>query len=264
MATSQSSSASACDQFEAALQRLLDGVPAGQLPELKQHAADCVQCASFLDAAQRALDGLALTPAASLSASQREQLANDAVRVLRRVRQRRLLVRVGAVGLAASVLVAALLLWQAEPRPAILSKPPQIARIDIELPLDLRPHDLQAEAAPPMVPLRQAVDEVGTALTALARRTAGEAVENTKSLLPEPMLPPILPGLPGQAVAPKVVAVPANLEPAADSLAAARQGMLDGLGPMARSARRAASLFSRTFGSVIDMTQSDDVAPNQQ
>jgi len=244
-----------CDAFEAALQRWLDGVPAEQLPSLQQHAAACSHCAGLLDAAQRLLEGLALTPAPSLPVSQRERLASDAVRLVRQVRRRRLLVRLGAAGLAACLLIAATLLWQVEPQPPPLSEPPLIVQIQIDLP----PMPANQDHQLAIVPLRQAVDELGSALTALARRTADEALDNTKSLLPEPSLPPILPG---PAVAPKVVAAPMPFEPAVDSLAVARRGLLDGLEPMARSARRAAGLFSRTLATVTDLSDTNP-EPNE-
>ncbi len=98
------------------------------------------------------------------------------------------------------------------------------------------------QSAPPAVPARdpsldESVQEAGSALVSLMNRTADQAVEQGRVLIPPVQV--AMPALPAAD------AWQAPLEQPAASLRTARQGVAAGLEPVTNSAMRAVNLFWR-------------------
>jgi hypothetical protein len=220
-----------CREFQDRWQRRLDGQPVVEAGELEGHLAECPTCRG-LDAAARRLEfGLRVLP----SLESPPDLADRIVTVVLRDRWERLRWRrrvLVAASLAASLLVAvAGYSWLRLSRTTASSVP--------ATPVPLVQAPRPAEARPPTNPpasLNASVEEAGSAVVSLTRRTAGETVGQTRLLLPEKVTPPSLTSarvLPHDLVA----------GPPAQSLQETRQGVTSGLEPMTTSARRAVDLF---------------------
>lgn len=187
----------------------------------------CAACAGWAAAARRLDRGLfLLTPPAPSSSLTDRVIAH--VVAQRRARRRRLLFLGGAVAAAAAMLLVAV--WQAAGTHGSATTPqPQ------PQPQPLVRADEPAKLPPPAPTLRDSVAEAGTAVASLTSRTADETVAQTKALLPvvtDPTLGRLDLGAP-------------PLDPAARSLRETGEGVTDGLGPVADSARRAVGLFFR-------------------
>lgn len=205
-------------------QRGLDGepIPRDVAVELEQHLAECPSC--------RQLHGLANLFAGPRLAFDRPMppadLAGRLVRVVqtdrRRRRQRQLM---GLVAVAASFVIAAVV-YHGLPFTESGSPTPTIARHDA-------PSTIHATTA--TTPgLDRSVQEAGSALVSLTRRTADKTLADGRLLLPDvrPPAPVASPAL-----------LERTLETPAASLRQASIGLSNGLEPVADSARRAVQLF---------------------
>jgi len=203
----------ACARAAADVQRLLDGEPLPDDAESLRHRRDCPECLSWLASARELRRGLGFLYAPPVDLADR--VADEAVRG----RRRRLVVRRAAAGLLALAAAVVLVVWLARPR----SGDPVPA-----------PGPGPSPDITQTPPLRESISEATSALVALTRRAADEAV---------PPLP-----TPASVRAP-VIAVPetlqAKLEPAAASLSEVRYGARSGFEPMADSFRRAFGMLSR-------------------
>jgi predicted anti-sigma-YlaC factor YlaD len=202
------------------MQRRLDGEFNLGSPGLDTHLASCASCRRLEAAAHRLEIALGLVSPAAPSSGLAGRIVTRVLAERRaRMRYRRGLLAGAA---AAAIVVMALLSYSRLGAPA--SKPSPIQTVD------LRP------AAQPRatVSLQASVREAGTALAALVGRTADEAVEQSRALLPA--------GLPRQAA---FDADSLALDPSVRSLREAGQGLSAGLEPVTASARRAVDLFLR-------------------
>jgi hypothetical protein len=219
----------ACDAFLVRATESLDRPGENLEPDVLAHAEACDPCRAWLRAVRVLRQGLEVrarpVPPEGLSDRILEAALAD-----RRAARREWLVRRFApvAALAAAVVVVA---WIAVsqfgsppgPGPA---PPPEVVAVPegVREPAGSPPH--------PLPSLRDSLSEAGTALVGLTRRTA----EETRQLLPTPGPLPT-----GE------VRMLASLDPAAQSLAEARQGAAEGLSPVTGSARRAMDLFLREF-----------------
>lgn len=213
-----------CFEFQHLLQQRLDGGPQPQPDAGERHAGQCPACRALEAAAERLEEGLRLLrpPAPSEDLGKRIVAGVLAERRRRNQLRYRRLALVGAV--AASLLLAVFLgrAW----RPEV---PQPVAK-------DSR------HAEPPAVPSRdpsldESVQEAGSALVSLMNRTADQAVEQGRVLIP-----PVQVAMPAL---PSADAWQAPLEQPAASLRTARQGVAAGLEPVTNSAVRAVNLFWR-------------------
>lgn len=211
-----------CREYLDLVQRHLDGAAAPVGAEGEAHLRDCPACTARAAAVARLTTGLRLlrppTPPPALG-------KHVALAVVRDLRRRRMVRRVGLMAsLAAAVLVALgirqLLLAPAAPEIADGAGQPAIA---------VRDGRLEAPE-----PLRQTVEQAGQEVAALTSQTADRAVGGTSLLLPmwsgSSLVRLELPKPPD-----------ATLQP----LREAGHGVSAGLEPVAASARRAMDLFWR-------------------
>jgi hypothetical protein len=237
-----------CPEWQKAFQQLLDGEAVADHPAFDRHLAECAGC--------RDLYAVSQSVAAALRGQERPLPPADLTEriVVRALAQRRAGLRwrrrLVAAAVAAGLSSIAVTVYSL-PRP----EDPQsfLARVQDFLhgqaPVDPAPAAVPiVEAGGPVGPqdggspspapasLNQSVEEVGTALAALTRRTADEAVGHTRGLLPD--------GVPAPA-RPDVGLLQKTLDPPARSLREAGQGVSAGLEPVTNSARRAVSLFLR-------------------
>jgi predicted anti-sigma-YlaC factor YlaD len=204
-----------CRDFHDLVQERLDGGDFDAPPAFDEHLRACPACAALNGAAVRLSEGLRLlappAPPPDLAARIVARLTRKGR--LRRPRGRRVAV---PLALAACLLVAiaARLYWPRSPTPA--DKPGSGPVVEQKKP-----------APPDPVDLRASVDEAKQAVVALTARTADEAVDRARRLLPPAPATPAPPPAPAQA------------------LREAGEGVSDGLEPVTNSARRAVDLFLR-------------------
>jgi hypothetical protein len=149
------------------------------------------------------------------------------VTAVRRDARRRTLLRRGAfaaAALAASLLLVVGLRLSQRPDSPTAPGPDVVAR----------PAPVPPPTAPAPPALRDTVAEAGEAVASLTTRTADEAVDQTRLLLPI---------VKGPSLADLVVVPPSDAP--ARPLREAGEGVSAGLGPVASSARRAVDLFLR-------------------
>src|SRR2546430_2405256 len=96
-----------CDEFQVGLHASLDGLPLTDAASFEQHLASCLACRELNAAALRLRDGLRLLTPPTPPTGFANQIVSRAL-AERRLRLRRQVV--GAVAVAASLLVAATLL----------------------------------------------------------------------------------------------------------------------------------------------------------
>ncbi len=221
-----------CPEFQEQWQRRLDGQPAAEAAELERHLASCAPCRR-LDAAARRLEfGLRVLPPADLPRDLTERIVTAVLRERRQriLRGRRILV---AASLAAALLLAATGYAWLHLRAGSPPGPPAPVPV-AKLPPP--PVERTPAGQPPVASLQDSVQEAGSAVVSLTRRTAGETVDQTRMLLPE-RVPTT--GLVNGGVLPRdlVAGQPAQ------SLQETRQGVSSGIEPMTTSARRAVDLF---------------------
>lgn len=213
-----------CADFEDWVQRRLDG-ETGPSEAGDRHRASCSGCAALHEALGRLESGLTLGPAPRPPERLAETIVFQVLSEQRTAGRRRVLVYAAAM---AACLLLGLYLGSrsATDKPSDRpEEPTPVVRQEPEKPK-----------------LNESVGEAGTALASLVSRTADEAVGQGRLLLPDPMSP----------VSPDVTAA---LEPPAQSLKDASQGVSAGLEPVASSARRAVSLFIRDMPPVTQGVQ---------
>jgi hypothetical protein len=248
-----------CHDCRQQLQARLDGaaVPAD---EIAAHLAACPECRDLEAAAQRLQTGLRLLTPPAPPTGFAERLAAGVLADRRRKVRRRRLVFAGVIGaLAASLLVVLFITpdddgftpagWVKQKYYAVkwhvfpgtrYADDPSIRSL----------HQLGLNGAPPSdeepVPsLNDNMAEATSAVASLARRTADETVSNGQILVPAVSLP---------MTEPEVLGPP--LEPPAQSLREAGQGVATGLQPVAASAARAFDLFRRDITPVAPEAKS--------
>jgi hypothetical protein len=222
-----------CPEYHELLQQRLDGKPVGETGDLERHLAECGQCRDLHAAARRLEGGLRVLPYPDASPDLTDRIVAAVLRDRRAHLQfrRRLLV---VASLAASLLLAVAVYGWIRSRanqPAVVTKAPAPVAQSPQSPGQPGP-------APAAVSLNQSMEDAGSAVVSLTRRTAGETVGQTRMLLPDQVPAPPLVG---------TNALPRDLVegPPAQSLQEAGHGVSSGLEPMTTSARRAVNLFLR-------------------
>jgi hypothetical protein len=218
-----------CQEYQDWMQRRLDGdASATTETGVEQHRASCPACAGLDDAAQRLERGLRLLAAPTAPP---ERLADAIVyQVLsqRRAARRRILVYAAAM---AACLLLGFYLGKRSP--------------ETKAPAPPVPREV-AKEEPQRPKLNQKVGEAGTAVASLVSRTADQAMGQGRLLLPETASP-----MPMPAVDPWAQ----TIEPPAQSLYDAGQGVSAGLEPVASSAKRAVNMFLRDIPPVAQGLQ---------
>lgn len=214
-----------CSEFQHQLQRRLDGEPKTASASLERHLGQCPACRALEAAAERLEEGLRLLRPPALP----DRLGNRIVAGVLADRRRRTRLRYrrwALVGAAAAGLLLAVFVghsWRpSAPEPMAKNAPQQ------QQPAPTPPRDAA---------LNEHVQEASSALVSLMNRTADQAVEQGRVLIPP--VPVAVPALPAAA------AWQAPLEQPAASLRTARQGVAAGLEPVTHSAVRAVNLFWR-------------------
>ena len=213
-----------CSEFQRLLQQRLDGEPQPESNPSERHTAQCPACRALEATAERLEEGLRRLrpPVVSDDLGQRIVAGVLAERRQRdRLRYRRLAL-VGAV--AAGLLLAVFLGYSRRPA----TSEPMAKDSKRQL--------------PPTVPSRdpsldESVQEASSALVSLMNRTADQAVEQGRVLIP-----PVQVAMPAL---PPADAWQAPLEQPVASLRTARHGVAAGLEPVTNSAVRAVNLFWR-------------------
>lgn len=215
-----------CSAFRRAARQSLDGPGVAEVPD-PAHAAACLDCRRYAAAVRVLASGLVElgrgpTPVPTAG------FADRVVRAALRERRVRTLRRPGAgLAMAAGVLVAVALLRPRggnDPAPVAPSAPDFA-----QAPIPITPEPVRVE---------EKLSEAGSALAALTRRTAGEAVGPTRDLFASFATPTF----------PTTVAVPPDAEPVVEALAEIPQAAQAGVEPVTNSARRAVALFLRDTG----------------
>lgn len=210
-----------CNTCHDLLQQRLDAPAVSLDPALEQHLRDCPRCRALDAAAGRLTDGLRLLapPVPPVDLANRIVGRVLAARRARRQVRRRVL---AVLAVAASLLLGlGLRFFPSGPEKG---RAPSVPPVASKKPQPVPP-------APPEGPkLRESVAEAGEAVAAWTARTAGEAVGETRLLLP-PMPTPSL-DLP-------------SLDPPTAPLKEAGAGVTAGLQPVTDSWRRAAGMFLR-------------------
>jgi predicted anti-sigma-YlaC factor YlaD len=225
-----------CRDAERHWNERLDGDGGEPSADLQAHLKECQACRALFAAIEpfrRALS-LARRPEPPTDLASRitaRLLAEHGSRL--RWRQR---VVWSAVGLAASVALAALVGWRWLSIHPFLPPPLPPGDPIVHLPLDkVLPDDVNRSPRAGGTSLRDEVASAGQALATLVGRTADDTVSKGRLLLP---------------TVPSAVLPPASadvwrvtFEPPARSLREAGQGVSSGLEPVAESARRAVSML---------------------
>lgn len=218
-----------CADYQDWIQHRLDG-EAGPSEAGDEHRRSCPQCASLDTAMARLERGLRLTPVPLPSDRLAEAITFQVLSEQRTTARRRVLVYVAAM--AACLLLGIYLGGRrsndTQPTP---TDPVKVVTIP-------------ATEDKPKVNDR--VGEAGEALASLFSRTADEAVGQGKLLLPSTPMPPM---------PPDVTTLPPALEPPAQSIKDAGQGVTAGLEPVTSSARRAFQMFVRDMPPVAQAVQ---------
>lgn len=207
-----------CVDCQVFMQRCLDGEPTSTDPAgLAEHLSLCSDCRDRYAAIPCLLDGLRLLtpprPPAGLSERICRHIAQERVRS---IRLRRLFVP--------PAVAAALLLAYG----AIRFQGRTGSRVETPAQLTRR------QESPPLPSLHRRIEEAGLAVVTLTRRTADEAMSETKLLLPVNLTP--------ASVADSQELEPA-FQPPTQSLRVIQEGMSAGLEPVTSSARRAVDFF---------------------
>ena len=221
-----------CLECRQRIQRFLDGAPTpSDEDDFATHLIFCADCRDQYAAAQCLLDGLRIVPPCRPPAGLLERICRQVVEEqARATRFRRLL----GSAVAASLLLMCWAVYTA-------SRSGSIA--------DTQAHLMRAPmpgAPTPSSSLHRSIQEAGSAVVALTRRTADETMDHTKLLLPVsvPQAPLSDAGEFWQA-----------LKPPADSLWEIQEAMSTGLEPVAASARRAVGLFLREISPLENSLQ---------
>ncbi len=229
-----------CDDCRQRMQACLDGEPPGG-DGVEEHVAACPACRALNAAARCLRIGLLAAPALTPPTGLAERIVAGVLADRRgRQRSRRRLI-LGSIGLAAAAsLVVAFLLPARGPNP-VAPRPPDRETVAVE-PVPPKPGP---DSPAPRPSLNDNVAEATSAVASLARRTADQTLTSGQIFFPD--VPLEMPPEPGLA---------APLEPPAQSLREAGNGVANGLGPVADSARRAFDLFLRDMPPVTPESKS--------
>jgi hypothetical protein len=215
-----------CPECDELLRQRLDGQAGFNRQGLELHLAWCAPCREWHQAAQLLEDGLCALPRPTAPADLTERiiLRVTADRCQRLRWQRRAVVAAAAACLLLTPLAVSLLGLLAghspAPAPAVTARPP-------------------VTPATPGPSVQDSVAEAGSAVASLTDRLAEQTRDQARRLwsVSAPMdVPEVLPGF---------RALQAPLDPAAQSLREAGQGVSAGIDTVASSARRAVSYFVR-------------------
>lgn len=225
-----------CQVFKDWLMSDLDQRHAGPLPEpVHAHVEVCAECRSWLNAARQLRTGLAKPSLPAPPASLMPRILSgweEEVRAERRLRRNRFLRTALALAASLLVMVAGYLVWRqpdAKPTstggPVVESPQPKPPPVPPTPPSNLPPENVDEQ---------RLLREAGSALVSLMARTADEAVDQGKLLIPisTPMFDP------GE---------PASEANPTQPLTRAGQTVSTSLEPVTTSARRAMNLFLRDY-----------------
>ncbi len=213
-----------CLESQEALQQRLDGGPPADAMGLKEHLVDCPSCRQLHQAAQVLLEkSPALSSVTAGPALRRRIVASILADQQARFKWKRQVA--ATLALAASLLLAVVAgyFW--------------IALFNSPSPNEGREREPQAEAPKPGPSLGKSVEDAGQAVTLLTERLADQG----KVLMSVANPMEFNAGVP----LPVLGAVEQPLEPAAQSLRQAGQGVSEGLQTVTQSAQRAVSYFFR-------------------
>jgi hypothetical protein len=222
-----------CTEFQELLQMRLDGEKLAINGEVERHLNLCSSCRELEASAARLFEGLGTRIVPAPSDGLRDRIVSL---ILAQMESNRLGGRrwgrrvVGVAAIAAGLLLVAYLgnfWWSSHNTPGTTDHHAVVKK------------DEKAPRVPALSPLN--IQEAGNALVALANRTADETLGQGRVLLPQGVSAPNL------AVAD---AWQSDLEPSAQALRGAQDGMADSLEPVTTSARRAVNLFLREVSSI--------------
>jgi hypothetical protein len=209
-----------CLEFQDLLQRRLDGEAVINSPAMRQHLAVCPSCRVLHASGQVLLGKLRTVPAPALAGDFSQRMT---VMVLRDRRHRKRLRLVATAALAASFLMMALAGY-------FVSGPGPVAKVNNE--------KMRIDHPDQLPHLAQSVNDTRQAFASLSERWAEHVREQTKTFLAAAR-PVDIPGVDFL----QDMAEP--LEPAAQSLQQAGQGVAEGLQPVTTSAGRALAYLLR-------------------
>jgi anti-sigma factor RsiW len=222
-----------CDDCRQRIQAWLDGDPGGA-DGVEAHLAVCPACRALAGAARRLRTGLRAAAAPIPPIDLADRIVAGVLADRRRRHSRRRLLFAGIAVAAAACLVVAVVLPKRGPDHTA-SVPPSGKADVAENHTPLAPPRNEPTPEPPAAPpsLNENVAEATSAVASLARRTADETLTSGQILLPT---------VPMDVPTPEMLG---PLEPPAQSLREAGEGVATGLGPVTNSARRAFDLFLR-------------------
>ena len=221
-------SAMNCSEFRNWLQQRLDGEASAAAGDVEGHVAACASCRELQAAANLLIQALGAQAAPAPPNQMSDQLvslvlADIAAQQQARKRWNR---RLGLTAALAASLILAVALgyswWQSNRKPGPQNPDSLVIK-------DKRPAPAQPQPS-------LNIQEAGSALVALVNRTADETVGQSRALFPQGVSAPALPASGDWQPA---------LEPGADSLREAQEGVALGFEPVTSSARRAVNLFLR-------------------
>jgi hypothetical protein len=213
------------------IHHFLDGNDPGMPAELQAHCGECASCQSLVHAAFLLRHGTQKFPTPSLPSAWTDKMVNLLLADVEASRSHSWLRRYAFwFALTASFLGAiAVLAWSMKGQlgPHVVSQ----VSTKQDAPVILPPAK-NTDVSP--VSVDQSLSEARSMVVSLTRRTADDAVEPTRRLLPTdaPSAP-----MPVQDTLPK------SMEPAAQSLEEIRHGASSSFEPMANSAVRAINMF---------------------
>jgi len=217
-----------CCEFQNWLQQRLDGEASSTADDVEGHVAACASCRELQVVAGRLIQALGAQAAPAPPNGMSDQIMSLVLSDITSQHQarKRWNRRLGVTAaLAASLLLAVALGYSWLPsnrRPG----PPNSDSLVIK----------DEKSTPAQAQTSLNIQEAGSALVALVNRTADETVGQSRVLLPQGVSAPTLPA--------SEVWQP-TLEPGADSLREAQEGVAQGFEPVTSSARRAVNLFLR-------------------
>ena len=230
-----------CHECQELLQRRLDGDNLPADVPLEQHLAKCQSCRHTHAAGLLMLEGLKALPAAPrLPADFAQRMTRNILRD-RQHRRARMGRRVWiTAGLAAAILI---MVWAGNvwlpqrhlPAPPIADvQGPPTPPAFVEKPKSADIPAVKKDAEEEATPLAKSMDDARTSVVALTARLADQTKEQARLFVPmEIPAFPVEPRLP----------MDEPLDPAAQSLRQAGQGVTEGLSTVSRNARRAVSFF---------------------
>ena len=210
-----------CVEFTTSLQRVLDREISIESAS-RLHAFDCANCRTLLAAVETLAAGLEKLPFKPVPAELAERIVTASVRDYRRRRA------VRRTGVACAVAAALLVVVGTQVASRTETPAHEVAKTEPT-------HRSPEPVAPERVSDRFA--EAGSALASMTRKASEQALTPTRTLVPSP-----------DQVSFSPTDWPAEVEPAADSLAGMPEAAKSGLEPVTTGARRAVNLFLRDTG----------------